>query len=382
MKPTPRGFWAVWTTVAVDLIGFGILIPLLPLYAEDFGASPATIGALFATYSLAQVAFSPFWGRLSDRIGRRPVLLVTIAGSALGSLITGLAGALPILFVGRLIDGTSGASIAVARATVSDVASADERPRLMGLLGAAFGLGFVVGPVLGAAATFGGPAVPFFVAAFLSIANLIATWFRVPETAGPQAMASTKPSPAARPVGYAMRLIILTLVVVAAFSAFEATFSLLARLRVGLSDAEVALMFTGAGVLLVAVQGGLIGVLVRRYGEPRLLRIALGAMVVGFVVLSSASTWPILVTGVAITALGYGLVTPTLSSLIADQAASNAGRALGTQQSAGGLARVIGPLVGASLFGVAMPLPFVAAALLIAGSFGLVSAGRRRSNFR
>lgn len=129
---TPSGFWSVWSTVAIDLIGFGILIPLLPLYAKTYGASPATIGLLFATYSLAQMALSPVWGRLSDRIGRRPVLLVTIAGSAIGSILTGMAAAPLLLFVGRLVDGASGASIAVARATVADVASGGIGPASWG----------------------------------------------------------------------------------------------------------------------------------------------------------------------------------------------------------------------------------------------------------
>ncbi|MDH3249670.1 MAG: MFS transporter, partial [Acidimicrobiia bacterium] len=179
---TPAGFWAVWTTVAMDLLGFGIIIPLLPLYADSFGASPTTIGVLFASYSLAQFVLSPVWGRISDRVGRKPVLVVTIIGSAVGSLVLGLAGSLIVLFVGRIIDGASGASVAVARATVADVATPEQRPRLMGLLGAAFGFGFVIGPVVGSLAALGGPAVPFFLAAAISALNAVATWIRVPET--------------------------------------------------------------------------------------------------------------------------------------------------------------------------------------------------------
>ncbi len=373
MRNTPRGFWAVWTTVAIDLVGFGILIPLLPLYAEDFGASPATIGALFATYSLAQLVFSPIWGRLSDRVGRRPILLITIAGSALGSLMTGLAGGLAVLFVGRLIDGASGASIAVARATVADVAAPEDRARLMGLLGAAFGLGFVIGPAIGGIATFAGPAAPFFVAAALSALNWAAAWLRVPET-----LKSTTPAersaPGARPQGRLLRLIVVTFVILTGFSAFEATFSLLARTRVGMSDAAIALTFAGIGVLLVGVQAGLVGTLARKLGELPLVQLGLGVMAGGFLLLIIAESTLLL--GIALVAIasGQGLATPTLASLIAEAEPANRGLALGWQQSAGGLARVVGPLLGGALFGISIALPYLTAALLVAASAALLVA--------
>ena len=145
-EPLPAGFATVWTSVAVDLVGFGIVFPLLPLYARRFGAGAATVGALFASFSVAQLLFAPVWGRLSDRVGRKPVLVLSLAGTAVGSLMTGLAGSLPLLFAGRIVDGMSGASVSVAHATVADVAPPAQRARLFGLLGAAFGVGFVAGP--------------------------------------------------------------------------------------------------------------------------------------------------------------------------------------------------------------------------------------------
>jgi MFS transporter, DHA1 family, tetracycline resistance protein len=210
-QATPRGFWAVWTAVAVDLLGFGIIIPILPLYAERFGASPVTIGLLFASYSLAQFVFSPIWGRVSDRVGRRPILLIAIAGSAVGSLTLGLAGSLPMLFVGRIIDGASGASVAVARATVADIADPGQRPRLMGLLGAAFGLGFVIGPSIGALAALGFPGLPFLVAAAISVANLAAGAIRIPETLQSVVVAPESPGFRSLP-SPVLRLVLLTFV--------------------------------------------------------------------------------------------------------------------------------------------------------------------------
>jgi len=139
----------VWTTVAIDLIGFGIVLPILPQYAERFGAGAAVIGMLSASFSLMQLLFAPVWGRLSDRVGRKPILLLSLFGTATGSLLTALAPALWVLFLGRIIDGISGASVSVAQAAVADLSSPRQRARLMGLTGAAFGVGFVVGPVIG-----------------------------------------------------------------------------------------------------------------------------------------------------------------------------------------------------------------------------------------
>ncbi|MGF1665611.1 MAG: MFS transporter [Acidimicrobiia bacterium] len=363
-RKTPPGFWTAWTAVVIDLLSFGIIIPLLPLYAERFQATPMTIGLLFASYSLAQFVFSPIWGRVSDRVGRRPVMLITIAGSAIGSLLVGLAGSLAILFVGRIVDGVSGASVAVARATVADVADPADRPRLMGLLGAAFGLGFVIGPAIGALATLWGPQVPFLVAAGLSLANLVVAFVRLPETRGP----GTLPATDARPAtdfrsGLVMRFVILTFVAITAFSAFEATFALLADERLAITESGIALVFAGLGLVLVAVQGGMIGPITRRLGETSAIRLGLVLNTIGLAAISTADTWALLVPGLVVLALGQGIITPTLSSAVAGSTTPDrAGSALGFQQSAGGLARVAGPLMGGALFAVSSPAPYLVAA--------------------
>src|SRR2546423_6255621 len=169
-QPLPAGFGTIWTTVAVDLVGFGVVLPLLPLYAERFHASAFTVGAMFASFSVAQLLFAPVWGRISDRIGRKPVLILSLAGTAAGTLLTGVAGSLALLFVGRVVDGVSGASVSVAHASVADVADPGDRPRPFGLLGAAFGVGFVAGPAIGALAPLGDARLPFLVAAAIAAA--------------------------------------------------------------------------------------------------------------------------------------------------------------------------------------------------------------------
>lgn len=376
-RRTPPGFWAAWTAVAIDLLGFGIIIPLLPLYAEDFDATPFTIGLLFASYSLAQFLFSPIWGRVSDRVGRRPVMLVTIAGSAVGSLLVGLAGSMVMLFVGRIIDGMSGASVAVARATVADVASPTERPRLMGLLGAAFGIGFVIGPAIGALAALFGPSVPFFVAAGLSVVNLAMAAARLPETRpvnGVDSVSRTGQTISSHS-STVVRLVILTFIGITAFSAFEATFALLADDRLAITEAGVALVFAALGVVLVGTQGGLVGPLTGRLGESGTIRLGLALNTVGFVVIATAGGWATLAPGLVLLALGQGLLTPTLSSAVAGAATSErAGTALGFQQSAGGLARVAGPVLGGALFAVSTPVPYLVAAGLTLVVLPLVPA--------
>lgn len=360
----PTGYWSVWTAVALDLLGFGIIIPLLPLYAESFDAGPFVIGALFASYSLAQLVFAPIWGWVSDRVGRRPVLLVTIAGSAAGSLILGLAGSLGMLFVGRIVDGISGASVAVARATVADVADDAQRPRLMGLLGAAFGLGFVVGPAIGGLTTRFGAAVPFFVAAVLSTLNLVIAIVRLPETRRHGSAADRSGgSRALSPV--VARLIFVGFGAVTAFSAFEATFALLASDRLRATESTVAFVFAAIGVVLVTTQGGLIGPVTSRLGESNVIRVGQMLDLAGFVVIAVSTDWLPLAIGLALLAFGQALLTPALSSAVAAATGPRrAGLALGYQQSAGGLARVIGPLLGGLLYAIDIPVPYLAAAAL------------------
>ncbi|HQV58409.1 MAG TPA: MFS transporter, partial [Ilumatobacteraceae bacterium] len=191
-EPLPKGYWTIWTTVALDLIGFGIVVPILGVYAERYGASGVTVGWLFATYSLAQMVFSPLLGRLSDHVGRKPVIVISLIGTAVGSLITGAAGALWVLFLGRAIDGASGGSLSVAQAAVTDIAPEAQRPGLIGMLGAAFGVGFVLGPAIGGLASLGGPHVPFYVAAVLAGINAVAAMIRLPETRRPDNRAESR----------------------------------------------------------------------------------------------------------------------------------------------------------------------------------------------
>jgi multidrug resistance protein len=349
------------------LVGFGIVLPILPLYAKRFGASPFTATALVAVFSAAQLLFSPVWGRVSDRVGRKPVLILSLAGTAVGSLVTGLAGSLWILFLGRIIDGISGASVSVAQASVADVAPPDQRARLLGLLGAAFGLGFVAGPALGALAALGGPRLPFVLAAVIAGANAVAALKRLPET-----HPSPGPSrPALDPVPWrragVSTLLAVAFVQLSAFSAFEGTFALFGERRLGLRLASTGGVFAAVGIALVIVQVRVLPAVIKRLGEAGTLRVGLVLNAAGLFVLAMVHSFATLVPALAALVLGQGLVSPTLSSILAGKvAADRRGGVLGVQQAVGGLARVVGPLAGGFAFQqLGVPVPYVAGAALM-----------------
>jgi multidrug resistance protein len=375
--PFPRGYWTIWTTVALDLVGFGIVAPILPLYAERFGASATTVGLLFACYSAAQFVFAPILGRLSDRIGRKPVILISLFGTALGSIVTGAAGALWVVFAGRLIDGASGASVSVAQGAVTDLTAPRDRARALGLLSAAFGVGFVVGPALGGLAELGGAHIPFFVAGAVALANGIVAIRRLPETHTDR-VAPEPSSPAAPARAGLRRFALVAFVATASFASFEATFSLLANRRFDLGPGAVSVVFVAIGVFLVAVQGGVVGRVSDRLGALNALRVSLFVIALGLALLGVATRWALLVPALALLVAGQGVSTPAIAALVANRADRHRrGGALGVQQSAGALARVVGPAAGGALFHhVGIPAPYLIGAALVAAVAALLTLER------
>jgi len=382
----PPGFGTIWSTVALDLVGFGLVFPILPIYARRFHVSPAGATGLVAVFAGATFVFSPIWGRLSDRIGRKPVLLISLAGTAIGSLLTGIAGGVGLLYLGRLVDGISGASVSVAQASVGDVAPPNERPRLFGLLGAAFGIGFVVGPALGALASVWGPRVPFYLAGGLAGVNALIAIRRLPEThrvgddrvsAPSREMDAAAPALRARGVP---ELIGVAFFAWLAFSAFEATFALFGQRKLGFDVGSSAAVFAVVGLVIVAVQAGLVHPVVDRLGEGGTLRAGLVANALGLLLLAFASSWSAVVPALLALTVGQGLVQTTMSSALAGRVGPRQrASVLGAQQSAGGLARAIGPLGGGFLLGHAgLATPYLAGAAGMAGGFLLFNAGRLR----
>ncbi|CAB4626131.1 unannotated protein [freshwater metagenome] len=351
--PLPQGFATIWVTVALDLVGFGIVVPILGRYAERFGASGLEVGLLFASFSLAQLVCAPLLGRLSDRIGRKPVIMISLLGTAVGSFVTGAAGALWVLFLGRILDGASGASVAVAQGAVTDLAPPSERPRLLGLLGAAFGVGFVVGPALGGLASLGGEHLPFFVAGTVALINAGVAWFRLPETrparVRDEARMRSSQGTSAKIRLWGLALTGFTAIV--AFSGFEATFSLLAGNRFNLTEGGIAAIFVGIGAVLVVVQGILIAPINAKLGTQRSLQIGLVLNSAGLIILAFAESWSILIIALSFLTVGQGLVAPNLSTLVSGRVPDHRrGEALGFQQGVNAIGRVSGPALAGILY--------------------------------
>src|ERR1043166_5813999 len=256
MKRSP--LVVIFTTVFIDLVGFGIVIPVLPFYAESsrFGASPRTVGLLFASYSVMQLIFSPILGRLSDKHGRRPVLLISIIGTGIGFLILGFANTLLLLFVGRIIDGISGGNISTAQAYIADITTPENRAKGMGLIGAAFGLGFTFGPAIGGILSKWGISVPFIFAGCMALANAILLYFTLPETVTPdhppRAPAATRRwSQLFRPLTQKRLAFVLAIdfLFVTAFSIMTPSFALFTMYRFGYDAAHNGYLFMYVGIL-------------------------------------------------------------------------------------------------------------------------------------
>lgn len=361
----------VYLTVFVDLLGFGIILPLLPFYAEKFGATGVWVGALLTAYSAAQIVGAAFLGRLSDRIGRRPVLLISLLGSTLSLTLTGFAGSLVLLLAGRSLAGLFGGSIGTAQAYIADLTKPEDRAKYMGLLGASIGMGFVLGPGIGGLLSPFGFGTAAFVAAALSGANLIFALLRLPES---RQAASARAARARLTIGNLAealrnpsvgRILTATFLVTFAFVGMEATAALFGEHRFGLNSQGLGYGFALIGVIIAAVQGGLIGRLVKRYGERSLA--ATGGVLMGVALFAIPLIPSLIFAGAvgAVLAVGQGLATPTLSTLLSREAsADEQGGTLGMGQSLSALARAVGPIVAGALFDLGEGWPFYLGALL------------------
>ena len=376
--------------VFVDLIGFGMVIPLLPLYAETFKPSPLALGFLMASFSAMQFIFAPVLGRLSDRFGRRPILLTSLAGGVAGYLLLGFAASLPMLFVSRIVAGIAGANISTAQAVIADITGPEGRARGMGVIGAAFGLGFILGPAFGGLLyEHFGPGAPGLGAAATSAVALVLTWFLLPETLDPNQRdrAAHEPFTVAR-LGRALAHPCLGLVLAiyflttAAFSGFEVTFAQFFSHKYAIGPKEVSYLLVGIGLVGAIVQGGLIGRLAKRFGETRL--VAAGLVISG-VCLGFVPYMPTLaLSGVAlgVMAIGVGITNPSLSALASELAdPDEVGGILGIYQGLSSLGRIVGPFTGELAYGVGPPWPLRLASLafLVCAVAALLLLARRRA---
>ncbi len=384
----------VFSVVFIDLMGFGIVLPLLPFYASVFKASPVAVGLLYSIYSFAQLIFSPIWGRISDRIGRRPIMLMSTLGACFAYTLFGLSHSLFLLFLSRLIAGVMGGNISTAQAYVTDVTTPEDRAKGMGLIGAAFGIGFVMGPALATLlvhpaflsffkiADQNKYALPGFFAALLSLTSFLLVLFKLPETVTQSENVSLKfvksgifterfwqsifEGKASSP-RYLFPLLILSIFLLSfAQSSLYSSFPLFCKQKLNLSAEKVGMQFVYMGLIAVLIQGGVIRVLVKRFREEKLFLLGSVVMLIGFILIPFAPSKNSLTLFLSLMAIGSSLNGPTLNSLISKQAdPSKVGATMGTSQGMAGLGRVIGPTWGGFLYGISYRLPFLATACLL-----------------
>lgn len=379
----------VFLVVLTDLIGFGIVLPLLPFYAATFKASAIQIGLLYSIYSLAQMIFSPIWGSLSDRYGRRPVMLISTLGAAIAYVVFGLAHALSVLFLSRLIAGVMGGNIATAQAYVADVTPHEDRAKGMGLIGAAFGIGFVAGPALASilihptfldffGITEGNKfAVPGFFAAFLSFTSFLLVVFKLPETVIQSEPRTEEITRMGIFSGAFWRSILqgktlFPMFIASAFllsfsqASLYSTFPLFCSQHLHLSAHQVGMLFVYMGAIAIVIQGILIKTLTQKFGESHLFLAGSIVMVTGFVLIPFATDWQNLMLFLGFLSIGGSLNQPTLNSLISKQAdPANVGTAMGSAQGIASLGRVVGPSWGGILYEGWFRLPFLLTASLL-----------------
>jgi DHA1 family tetracycline resistance protein-like MFS transporter len=378
----------LFLTVFIDLIGFGMVIPFLSFYAREYGASGTTVGAVVGIYSIMQFFFAPIWGRMSDRIGRRPVILISLTASCIGYLLFGFARHLWVLFASRIIAGVGGANIGTAQAYIADTTTSEERARGMGLIGAAFGLGFILGPPLsGILSTIGihhglhGNLLPGLAAGGLSLAALMIAFFVLGESKRPdtKVRAGLPPQFDRRvwaELGHRrlLALIMLTLfLVLLSVAGMETSVTLHARDRFHFRQIDLAYFFLFMGVIVAVIQGGLIGRLARAVGEKTLVTIGAASYTLGLALVPGVWRVPLLYAVAFFISIGTGLCYPSLTSLVTKATRSSEhGSMLGIATAVGSLARFIGPIFIGFLYDVAQARgAFFGGAILTGAAFAL-----------
>jgi DHA1 family tetracycline resistance protein-like MFS transporter len=355
----------LFATVFIDLLGFGIVIPFLPLYAERLQVNAFGVGVILSSYSLMQLVCAPLLGGLSDHYGRRPIIMLGLLGSSISYAIYGFAASFALLLISRAVHGACAGTVSTAQAYVADTTSDSERAHGMGMIGAAFGLGFVLGPALGGLLGHSNLRVPVFFAAMLTLANLIFAAIALPESHPADRAANLTWAAAAAPLlrlprqltrHHLSRLFVIAFLGASAMAAFEATFALMVPGIYGYGPRAIGELLAFAGLLQALTQGYLLRKLVVRHGELRLVRTGMLAFAAGMAPMASMSNRGLLWTLLGLLSLGYGLASPSIASLISRYSAHHLqGEVLGVNQSALSLARICGPLLAGVIYQTLTP---------------------------
>ena len=373
--------------VFVDLVGFGVIIPLLPFFGEHFGASPAQVGLLMAAYSFTQFLAAPLWGRLSDRIGRRPVLIASLTGAVGAYVWLGFADSLWMLFAARLAGGAMAGNISTAFAYVADITGPSNRAKGMGMVGAAFGLGFIFGPAIGGILAGPDPLAadyrtPALAAAALSGLALVLTVLILKESLPPDVRSRHAAIPSAtrwRRFRIAITqpsvalLLAISFLATFVFAGMETTFAMWSRRSFGWGPEQNGYLFAFVGLLSAIIQGGLIGRLAKRFGEGRLVVFGSTLLALGMLMIPFSASLASLLAAMVIVALGFSLLSPSLNSLISLQVGAELqGGTMGVARSVTTLARVLGPgWAGALFYYIGKDWPFLGGTLVMAAVVAL-----------
>ncbi|MGN1401586.1 MAG: MFS transporter [Bacillus sp. (in: firmicutes)] len=350
------------------MVGFGIIIPVMPFLAREIGANPAELGLLMAVYSLMQLIFAPIWGRVSDRIGRKPVMLIGIAGLSLSFFMIAVADSLTMLMLARVIGGTlSAANMPTAMAYVADITSEEDRGKGMGIIGAATGLGFVFGPAIGGVFSQSSLELPFYLSGFTSLFTLLLVAVVLKESLPAEERGKSekkRPSMLSAIKGVNGLLFIMQFIITFSLAGLEATFAYFSAAKAGLTTAQLGYAFMIMGLAGAIVQGGLIGPLTKRFGEAAVIRTGILMSGLGFILILFSQNFWTSALFLAVFGVGNGIIRPSVVSLLTKGSTSGHGSITGLLSSFDSLGRILGPPIGGWLFSMSAGLPFVSGACL------------------
>ncbi|WP_226086278.1 MFS transporter [Mesobacillus sp. S13] len=365
---TKKALPILFLVMFLVMVGFGIIIPVIPFYAEEIGATPTQLGLLMAVYSLMQFLFAPMWGRISDRIGRKPVIMIGILGLSLSFFLMALSTELWMLFAARIIGGfLSSANMPTVMAYVADITSEEDRGKGMGIIGAAVGLGFIFGPAIGGVFSQSSLSTPFFLAGATSLITFLFVTFVLKESLSPEQrnnQEKERTSLLKALNGPLSMLFLLQLFVSLSLAGLEATFAYFAAEKAGLGSVELGYIFMIMGLAGAIVQGGLVGRLTKTLGEGTVIQLGIVISAAGFGLILLTEGFGTAALFLTIFGIGNGLIRPSVSSLLTKKSTTGHGGTTGLLSSFDSLGRIIGPPLGGWLFSIAIGMPYISGIVL------------------
>ncbi len=365
------------------MVGFGIIIPVLPFYAEDMGASPAELGLLMAVYSLMQLLFAPMWGRVSDRIGRKPVMMIGIFGLAISFFMMALSSSLWMLFVARIVGGLlSSANMPTVMAYVADITSEEDRGKGMGIIGASIGLGFILGPAIGGVFSKTSLNLPFYLSGFSSLLTFVFVLLLLKESLPPEERGQiTKRTPLRKALrGPITVLYVLQLFTSLSLAGLEATFAYFAAKKAGLDTVQLGYLFMIMGLAGAIVQGGLVGRMTKKYGEGAVIQIGIVVSAIGFGLILLVNSFTTAAIYLTIFGIGNGVIRPSVSALLTKTSTAGHGSTTGLLSSFDSLGRIVGPPLGGWLFSISIGFPYISGLIISVFTLLLYQLYKARSN--